>query len=429
MSVFGTNHELYEAAGVLRRPAAPGTQGRLPHDEAQAYHRLVLARVVAGEMKRWGMPLPDDIVVVAVSGGADSVCLLQVLHELEARIVVAHLDHGIRQESRQDAEFVRGLAEQLGAECVCERRDVPAYRRQRKLSLEAAAREVRHQFLRDSAARIGASAIFLAHTADDQVETLLLRLIRGAGPKGLSGMRPRDGLLCRPMLGVWREQVLGYLHERGLSWREDASNADPAMLRNRVRHELLPLLTSMNPGIRQVLLHEAELLGERQRDVEAEVLRQLGLGSGQIFRALDGQAVMLKGGRRLTIEGESREPEVQGSFDVALPVPGETRLPGIGVVSASAGGEGQVLDAGKVTGPLRVRSRWPGDWFVPLGMSGHKKLQDFLIDEHIPRAQRARIPVVVDGDTIVWVAGMRLDERYKVTGETRSTLCLTFEPA
>jgi tRNA(Ile)-lysidine synthase len=369
------------------------------------------------------------LAVAAVSGGADSVGLLLALWELGLRPVVAHLDHGLRAESAGDAEFVRDLAGRLGLTCDIQRRDVEAYRRERRLSLEAAAREVRHAFLCDVAERHGAGAIFLAHTADDQVETFLLRLIRGAGVAGLSGMRPKDGPLCRPMLGIWRANVEAYLRQRGQTWREDASNRDRRFLRNRVRHELLPLLESMNPGIRKVLLREAEALNDRQREVEAEVLRRYGLGSRQIAAALHGAPVTIRDGRQLRLEPPP-------PFDLPLPVPGELRIDGIGIISAEALGdsagplpEGQaVIDACRIE-RLRVRNWRRGDRFQPLGMKGTKKLQDFFVDEHVAREKRARVPLVVDGSTIVWVAGMRVDERYKVTPATTRTIRLRFSPA
>ena len=447
------------------------------------------------------MPVTGRPAIAAVSGGADSVALLLALVELAVPVVVAHLDHGLRDESAADADFVRALAERLGLICEVERRDVEGYRGERRLSLEAAARDVRHAFLRDVSERHGAGAIFLAHTADDQVETLLLRLIRGAGVAGLAGMRAKDGLLCRPMLGVWRSEVEAYLHARRQEWREDASNRDRRFLRNRVRHELLPLLKSMNPGVKRVLLREAELLGQRQHDVEAEVLRRYGLGSRQIAAALRGTPVTIRNAREVRLEAPA--------FDVPLAVPSEVQIDGVGVVSAdsvkpgalptlppspaaaredrpalsepegaralSAGetfkprgtagtetlaegdrarpGEGSqrragephpnprpegkgtgtlgegVIDAGRVQGPLRVRSWRPGDRFMPSGMQHHKKLQDFFVDEHVPWGERGRVPLVVDGSTIVWVAGMRVDERYKVTPATKRAIRLRFEPA
>ncbi|MBV8083914.1 MAG: tRNA lysidine(34) synthetase TilS, partial [Chloroflexi bacterium] len=359
--------------------------------------------------------------VVAVSGGADSVALLLALHELAAPLVVAHLDHGLRVESAADASFVQALADRVGLECVVERRDVGAYRRDRRLGVEAAAREVRHAFLRQVAAGHGASAIFLAHTADDHVETFLLRLIRGAGVAGLSGMRPKDGLLCRPMLGVWRREVEAFVRERGQEWCEDASNRDRRFLRNRVRHELLPLLESMNPGVRQVLLRTAATMADRQQEVEAEVLRRYGLGAGQIATALHGTPVTIRDARSLRFG--------YAAFDVPLPVPGEVPLDGIGVICArNVEMTNGTIDAEAVEGPLRVRSWRPGDRFQPLGMGGSKKLQDFFVDEHVLREERGRVPLVVDGSTIVWVAGMRVNERYKVTPATTRAIRLRFEP-
>jgi len=426
--------------------------------------RADLQRTVARSIQEHSMLAAGELGLVAVSGGADSMCLLHCLARLGCNVAVAHLDHGIRPESEADADFVREAAAGLGLERVVERRDVPAYRRQRKLSLEAAAREVRHAFLRETAAKLGASAIFLGHTADDQVETFLLRLIRGAGVAGLRGMQPQEELLCRPMLAAWRSDVEAWLHQHDLEWREDASNRDPRFLRNRVRHELLPLLASLNPGVKKVLLHEAELLGERQDEVEAEVLRRLGLNARQIGAALDGKAVVLKGPPRPLLSPSAqdreragvREPGAGGTttltlplsrqrergqrlpFDQRLPLPGLVQIPGVGSIrakgvvlqgmpEASAGVE--YVDLEHTGGELRVRSRKPGDRFVPLGMTGSKKLQDFLVDEHLPRDERDRLPLVTTaGGAIVWVVGMRIDERFKVTPGTSTAVRLQFVP-
>jgi tRNA(Ile)-lysidine synthase len=292
----------------------------------------------------------------------------------------------------------------------------------------------------------------------------LLRLIRGAGVAGLAGMRPKEGLLCRPMLNVWRAELEQALCDRELAWREDSSNRDPAFLRNRVRHELLPLLASLNPGIKPVLLREAELLAGRQREIDAELLRRLGLGSRQISAVLAGQAVTIKGGRRVVPLGgpgaADREPPLgQGPadalafavedqsapaasppFDLPLPVPGRVSVAGAGTLIATiepaaelaaAGARTrfeEVIDAAGISGALRIRSRMPGDRFIPLGMSQHKTLQDFLVDKRVPRQARDRLPLVVQGDTIVWVVGVRIDERFKVTPATGRTIRLLFVP-
>ncbi len=390
-----------------------------------------LSLAVKRQLQQHDMLAPEQVGLVAVSGGADSVALLLALNEIGCRLVVAHLDHGLRPESAADAEFVRSLCAGLSLPCVVDKRDVAAHRRDRKLSLEAAAREVRHAFLRQTAEREGASAIFLGHTADDQTETFLLRLIRGAGVAGLSGMRPKDGLRCRPMLGLWRKDVEAHLRRQGQVWREDASNRDPTFLRNRVRHELLPLLESLNPGIKQVLLREAQLLAERRQDLDAEVLRRLGLSARQIGAARAGKAIILKGGWRLSPPGT---PVPTEAFDLHLPVPGEVRIPGVGRLNAElsapqkGGGSTEYVDAARIENGLRVRNRRRGDRFVPLGMSSPKKLQDFFVDERVPRERRDRVPIVTSGDAIVWVAGMRIDDRFKVTPATTRAIRLRFEP-
>ena len=376
-----------------------------------------------------------ELGLVAVSGGADSTALLLALQQLGCRLSVAHLDHGLRAESAADAEWVRQLAGGLGIECVVERRDVAAYRRQHKLSPEAAAREVRHAFLRETAERLGSAAIFLGHTADDQVETFLLRLIRGAGPAGLRGMQPRDGLLCRPLLEVWRAEIEAWLRDEGCDWREDATNRDPRFLRNRVRHELLPLLASLNPGIKQVLLREARLLSDGQTAVEAEVLRRLGLNARQIGAALEGKAVVLKGGVRLEAPRAKARPK---PFDLRLPLPGMVRVAGVGSIRArgvvllgSPAREPGVeyVDLEQTGAELRVRGRKPGDRFVPLGMAGSKKLQDFFVDERVPLDRRDGWPLVTTAaGAIVWVVGMRIDERYKVTPGASTAIRLQFVP-
>ncbi|MGH2469104.1 MAG: tRNA lysidine(34) synthetase TilS, partial [Chloroflexota bacterium] len=266
---------------------APSAGGRARQD--------VEAGILAGRLLN-----RRRLALVAVSGGADSTCLLQALHGLGFRLAVAHLNHGLRgQAAEADAAFVEGMCDSLRVPCTMETVDVAAYQRRERLSLEDAARRLRYAFLRRTAAHIGATSIVLAHTADDQVETLLLHLIRGAGPAGLAGMKARQGDLRRPLLGVWRTSVEAWLRERGLPWRDDADNADPRFSRNRVRHELLPLMATFNPAIKTVLLREARLFAARQGRVEAEVLRRLGLRATQIEQALAGKTVIASGGRRI----------------------------------------------------------------------------------------------------------------------------------
>ena len=228
-------------------------------------------------------------ILVAVSGGADSMALLHTLHGLAKskrwRLTVAHLEHGIRgKTSREDAAFVRALALRLKIPCVMARVKVPELAKRNGISLEMAARQARYAFLARTARKVGADMIATAHTADDQAETLLLKFLRGAGRGGLSGIAPAtvvSGIrVIRPLLEVPRSQIEAYLRGQNNIWREDESNTDTVFLRNRVRHELLPLLErEYNPGIRKtlqrtrdVLSAEDEWLDDLARGILAECL-------------------------------------------------------------------------------------------------------------------------------------------------------------
>jgi tRNA(Ile)-lysidine synthase len=191
-------------------------------------------------------------VVVAVSGGADSLCLLHILAALRAdldlQLHVAHLDHGMRPESAEDAAFVAVEAGRLNLNCTIGRRDVPAVARERRLSVESAARLARYAFLREVAASQAATGIATGHTRDDQAETILFHLIRGSGLPGLSGMRPRSGDIVRPLLTLGRHETEAYCAARGLVPRRDPSNLVPNYTRNRLRHQALPLLDAIQPA-------------------------------------------------------------------------------------------------------------------------------------------------------------------------------------
>jgi tRNA(Ile)-lysidine synthase len=228
-----------------------------------------------------------DRVVVAVSGGADSVTLLHLLVQLRSTLDlslhVAHLDHALRGDSGRDAEFVRSLAERHHLPATIERQPVKRICEEEGWSLEDGARRIRYRFLLGAAERQSASRVALAHTADDQAETVLLRLVRGTGLMGLGAIpvsRPLDGdgegiRLIRPLLRVWRRDVTAHLKAHGLSWREDATNGDPRFLRNRVRHELLPLLErSYNGNVKAALTQLAEQSRWDYAYLEEAALRQ-----------------------------------------------------------------------------------------------------------------------------------------------------------
>jgi len=225
-------------------------------------------------------------ILVAVSGGADSVCLLQVLYslrdELKISLQAAHLNHQLRgSESDRDAAFVKDLAERLGLPVTIRDGAVLEYQAEKGLTLEEATREVRYAFLAETAAACGAAAVAAGHTQNDQVETILLHLLRGSGTEGLEGLRPSHNLLIngrsltviRPLLTIARPEIEACCRANYLAYCQDSSNLSPAILRNRVRHELIPLLNTYNQDAAGALLRMSRIAADEAAFMESEVTR------------------------------------------------------------------------------------------------------------------------------------------------------------
>jgi tRNA(Ile)-lysidine synthase len=249
--------------------------------------RGVLERLAAIVAAAFADLEPGDLVLAAVSGGADSTALARLLaHVAPARrleLELAHLDHGLRPDSAATAEMVAGQAEALGLKLHRERVDVAARARRDGLGIEAAGRAARHAFLESLAARRGARAVALAHTLDDRAETLLLKLVRGAGPTGLGAMREQAlGLYRRPLLALRREELRAWLGTLGVPWHEDPSNADLRFARNRVRHQVLPQLLALNPRAVEALGRAARWLADEDAYLEEEVGRRLPASGAEI---------------------------------------------------------------------------------------------------------------------------------------------------
>jgi len=441
-----------------------------------------------------------DQVVVAVSGGPDSVCLLSVLlffaKDLDLTLHVAHLDHMFRgEESAEDAEFVADLAKKLGVPATIEAIDVPAFCRERGLSAQAGAREVRYAFLERVARKTGSRRIAVGHTANDQAETFLMRLLRGAGASGLSAIPPKRANIIRPLIEATREEVLGHLKENGLDFRTDPSNEKPVYTRNRIRMELLPLLRKFNPRIVETLAGEASVLRDEDEAVEAHlaaiaenavqqkggiltvkrdvfdamppafrrrllrmIVDQSGVDAsalplGQADDALSfmmtartGRTMLLPHGLTITREYNrfvfGGRPEGKG-FSHDLPVPGSFVIPETGMEVTTAVREHAPLhpaeepnshwqaafDYAKIAAPMIVRSRKKGDRFHPTGMGGKsKKLQDYFTDLKVPRSRRDNVPLLCSGEDILWVVGMRTDERFVAGPGTGKVLVVTVRP-
>jgi tRNA(Ile)-lysidine synthase len=238
----------------------------------------MLLEAVRSAVQRHSMIERGDRVLVAVSGGADSVVLLRALYglrqEFACTLVVAHLDHGLRPSSADDARFVEQQAESLDLPVVAERCDVRGEAQARRQGIEETARDLRREFLTRVAAERGASRIALGHTADDQAETVLFRLARGAGWSGLRGMAPVAGSFIRPLLRVGRAEVRGFAESQGWAWREDETNADIAFARNRIRERVVPELAAINPDVVRSVGRWAEVADE-MHEVERFVVDRL----------------------------------------------------------------------------------------------------------------------------------------------------------
>jgi tRNA(Ile)-lysidine synthase len=219
-------------------------------------------------------PPTDELALIGVSGGRDSVALLHLLATRGHRLIVCHLDHALRAGSREDALFVEKLAARLDCECIVRKENIAVRAKRMKCSIETAAREARYAFFAKIAKARGVRRVFLAHHADDQVETFLFNLLRGSGAVGLGAMRAssmRGNLeIVRPLLGVWREEIDAYIAEHRLEFCEDASNADRRHTRNRVRHEIVPMLAqAFGREVRGAVLRSAEILREEDAFLSA----------------------------------------------------------------------------------------------------------------------------------------------------------------
>jgi tRNA(Ile)-lysidine synthase len=421
---------------------------------------------------------PGARVVALVSGGRDSVCLLDALSSVcgPGRLLAIHVNYGLRADAALDERHCIALCERLGVEL-----DVVAARRPPDAgNLQAWARDVRYGAASAAALARGA-LVATGHTATDQVETVLYRLASSPGRRALLGMPARDGALVRPLLSLEREETAAYCRARGLEWRDDATNDSDQYARGRVRNNVVPALSSVHPAAHANVLSTAALL----RD-EAEVLDevvstalagrdrialtrlaalppalarlvvvrlaeraagQLVPGAGSHVEELlalahDGSSeLQIGGGVRAVVEyGVLRMTAVddaQPPDAVPLAVPGRARFGGWEVVcrldehDAPLIGAGDVgtLDADAVGAALTVRSWRHGDRMQPLGLGGSKTLADLFCDRHLPRAERATVPIVAAGDTIAWVPGVATGERFRVTDATRSTIVLRAERA
>lgn len=449
-----------------------------------------LKRCIAETIQRHGMLGEGGPILAGVSGGADSVCLVRLLHELGHPLGIAHLNHGLRgADSDADEDFVRNLAQRLGISFFRARAEI----NEETGNLEAAARQARHRFLEGTAADEGFSRIALAHSRDDRAETFLLNLMRGAGPEGLSSMRPVTGRVIRPLIETRRSEIEDYLRSEDQPWRHDASNDDLRFARNRMRHVVLPTLAAeFNPRLPDTLSRTADVLeaedqwmervtddwladhgswegpaylidiehlpaelGLVRRILRAAVetsgddvwtLEDVGFRHMESVRSLteagkSGRLIELPGGIQVERNFEKLVFSQAGSeskdYEYELQIPGRVVVPEIGMAidarildpdDAQLNQNGALVD-GESLGPcVKIRNWKNGDFYSPIGLPS-SKLKKLFQKGRIPRRQRRQWPVLVAASSsIVWVASFPVSRDFAPTGRSHRIVALEAVP-
>jgi tRNA(Ile)-lysidine synthase len=416
-----------------------------------------------------GLLAPARPVVVLMSGGRDSTCLLDVAVRVAGAgaVTALHMNYGLRESAGEDERHCRELCERLGIGLEVRQPTGPA-----EGNLQAWAREERYRAAGELAGARDAD-VAAGHTQTDQVETILYRLASSPSRRALLGMRPREGSVVRPLLGFTRVETAAYCLERGLRWREDETNASPAFARNRIRGAVLPALRDVHPAaednvlaVAQVLRDEAEVLDALidevlggARSVSLERLRALpealgrlviqhladeaagGFAPGAARRAGEVAALSDRGtamldignGVRAVVEYGRLRFEQLRTDDPTAPEPVRLAIPGsvwFGCCKVRSELVEPVLEAGVLDrdtlgGELLVRSWRSGDRIAPLGLGGTKMLQDLFVERRVPRRERVRVAVVEARGEIAWVAGLAMSERFKVTPATREAVRLS----
>lgn len=443
-------------------------------------------------IKKYNMISEGEHILIGLSGGADSVCLLSVLNllrdELEINLSAIYIDHKIRSdETPFEIDFCKKICDLFNIPIIIKSIDVIPYAHNNKISKQEAARELRYSAFYETAYQLKADKIALGHNADDQAETVLIRLIRGSGPLGLSAIPPVRQKIIRPLIEIERSEIESFLDNHNIGFIIDSSNLTDRYLRNKIRHIIMPELKKINPSVVKTILKTADIFRSEEKYFEILVTKsmmklisrkneqsiELFLAPLQILepvimrrvlrRAID-ETRGLKGisfihveeiiklikdgksGDRLYLPDNIRVIKkysvlvitseipkrlsnyiIEGPGSIYLKEPSLTLhiefIDAHKIENIEDNKKSAFINADRLTFPLSVRARNSGDYFYPFGFGKKKKLQDYFVDEKIPRDERDLIPLLINGNNeIVWVVGHRLDERYKVDKTTKKVL-------
>ncbi|MBN2028784.1 tRNA lysidine(34) synthetase TilS [bacterium] len=435
----------------------------------------------------------QDKVLIAVSGGIDSIVLLdlflQIRSELNLVLSGVHVNHGLRgKQADRDEIFVRNSIRNIGLPFYSLKMDVKGYSKRKKLSVEEGGRKLRFDFFNTLLKRLSYDKIALAHHAHDQAETIIMNLARGSGIRGMGGMHPQRNKIIHPLLFASKEEIVSYAHHRNLCHVEDHTNRDKTILRNRIRWDIV---RSMEESIGSYIIHSISHTGKVMREVQAfidfesqkalkkviehrsqneiildivkflkyfkivqknmliQILNEIDYPNRYV-RSLEIETILrlIEKGRKGSVYCLKNDlmaikqnnwisftkmgPPVK---EIKVKVGQEYDIPDLGMRFHAECIKKEMemgmftnnrwieyLDYDTLTMPLKIRSWNHGDWFIPLGMSGRKKLHDFFIDAKVPKYKRASVPLLIGGENIVWIIGYRIDDQFKVTDQTTRIL-------
>ena len=418
----------------------------------------------------------SELHLVGLSGGADSVALLLILRKLGYQVEAAHCNFHLRgEESDRDENFVKDLCARLNVPLHLIHFDTKSYAEQHQVSIEMAARDLRYGYFRELCKDISAADVCIAHHRDDAVETLLMNLLRGAGIHGLTGIRPKNDFVCRPLLCINRQEIVDYLDSIGQTYVTDSTNLEADVLRNKVRLRVLPLLEEIAPGAAANIDKTANYLCEAEKVFQAEIYREqstfinndgksveidrllqlpspssflhewlmpLGFNSTQTEQMLgclgDTGREFSSATHTLVVDRNQLvvEPIAEPMKSIKIPECGTYRynestaykLEVLDDFEISKSADVATIDADKVKFPLTIRPVSTGDRFVPFGMKGSKLVSDYLTDQKVSILDKRRQLVLVDSTgTIIWLVGRRTDNRFKISNDTKRALRITIK--
>ncbi|HEV7230716.1 MAG TPA: tRNA lysidine(34) synthetase TilS [Bacteroidia bacterium] len=424
--------------------------------------------------------LSEDKVLLAVSGGADSVVMAHLFKQAGIPFSVAHCNFSLRgTESDAEEAFVKKLAASFGADFYAKKFDTEKYAADRKQSIQEAARDLRYDWFEQIRRELKLSCICTAHHADDSMETFFVNLIRGTGIDGLSGIPLRNNQIRRPLLFASRQDILNFAEQEHISYCNDSSNASDAYLRNRIRHSLVPLLEQLSPAFRKTIQNEMQYLGDAsevingfQNRLKAQVIQSDGTGyfilrkdlkewkplrfyvysclkdfgfkettvtslvefleentgTGKMFHSsthdlyVERDRLLIRKKTGTSDEKEYLLEKTKAVFNLPFSFSTDIFPHTKEFVPTSLPSEA-FLDAGKLDFPLLLRKWKAGDRFQPLGMKGSKLLSDFFTDGHFSKSMKDNAWVLVSRGEIAWVVGHRIDERFKLEPSSQEVFC------